>query len=138
MEHSARLIEIGGLSDVGGDDRVVLTNLGNTIHLDRKEHGDAISLQFSRKRYRFRGTPAHPINDDAGVLFLFGGQRSIMVPAQKSQDLLAGLLPATILEHLHIHTRGVVLPEARSKLDAAMHRIIVLDKPAHEANDDDR
>jgi hypothetical protein len=71
MEKSIRLIEIDGLGDVGGDNRVVLANLGNTIHLNGQEDGDAVFFQLLRQRHGFRGAPAHPIDNDAGIALFF-------------------------------------------------------------------
>ena len=48
MEKSIQLIEIDGLGHVGGNDGVILTHFGDAIHLDRKQHGDAVSSQATR------------------------------------------------------------------------------------------
>jgi len=45
--------------------------------------------------------------------------------------------PLTILEDLHIHPRWVVLAQMRSDLDRAMDHVIVPDKSADKADDDD-
>ena len=66
-----RLIEIDRLGHVGRNDRVVLANLRNAIHLDGKEHGDTVFFQFLRQHDGFRAAPAHPVNDNAGAVLLF-------------------------------------------------------------------
>jgi len=65
-----RLIEIDRLGHVGWNDRVVLVNLRNAIHLDGKEHGDTVFFQFFGQRDGFRAAPAHSVNDDAGAVLL--------------------------------------------------------------------
>ena len=52
------LVEIDGLGDVRGNHFVVFAALGDAIHLDRQEHGDAVALQRARERDAFRTAPA--------------------------------------------------------------------------------
>ena len=47
------------------------------------------------------------------------------------------VLPVPILKNLRVQARAVILAKTRSKLDSAMNAVIVSDKPADEANDDD-
>jgi hypothetical protein len=42
VEKSIRLVEIGGLGYVRGDDPIILANLGDTIYLNGEQHRDAI------------------------------------------------------------------------------------------------
>ena len=73
VEKSVRLVEIGGLGYIRRDDRIILVNLGDAIHLNGEQHWDAILLQFTRQSDGFRAAPAMPVNDDASILFLVGG-----------------------------------------------------------------
>ena len=53
MEHAIELVKIDGLRDVSGDYGVILASLGDTIDLDRKNHGDAVFFQLAGKLDRF-------------------------------------------------------------------------------------
>lgn len=48
VHKAVRLIEIGGLSHVGGNDLIILPALGDTVHLNREQHRNTFSSQFSR------------------------------------------------------------------------------------------
>ena len=72
VEKSTRLIEIGRLGYVPGNERIIMVNLRDTIHLNGEEHGNAILLQFTCQGDGFRAAPAMPINDDVSILFLAG------------------------------------------------------------------
>ena len=73
VEKSIWLVEIRGLGYVRRDDRIILVNLRDTIHLNGEQHRDAILLQFTCQGDGFRAAPAMPVNDDAAILFLVGG-----------------------------------------------------------------
>ena len=73
VENSIRLVEIGGLGYVRGDDRIILVNPRDTIHLNGEQHRNAILFQFTCQGDGFRAAPAMPVNDDAAILFLVGG-----------------------------------------------------------------
>src|SRR5580692_2143142 len=64
VEHAIELIKIDGLRNIGGDDGVIFASLGHTIHLDRKNHGDAVFLEQACKFDGFRSTPTVPKNND--------------------------------------------------------------------------
>lgn len=61
VEKSVGLIKVGGLGHIGGDDCVVHLALGDAVHLNRKEHGDAILFEHARQSDGFRGAPAMPV-----------------------------------------------------------------------------
>src|ERR1700676_3585358 len=58
-----------------------------------------------------------------------------MVRVQKFLDFLLGFLPTIALKGFHIHSRRVLLAQARCELNLAMDRIIVRDETADEPND---
>ncbi len=70
-KQSVRLVEIGSLRDVGGDEHIILVGLGDTVHLDGKQHRDSIFFELSRQSNGFGASPAMPVNDDASLLFFF-------------------------------------------------------------------
>ena len=137
VESAIRLVEIGRGQNVGGDQFVILADLGNAIHLDSKENRDALFFQLSRKCHRFRCTPAHSVDNDAGVLLFFAREYRIVVGVQESSDFFVCLLPAPILKHFHMNTRGVVFTKTRRELDTAVDEVIVPDESAYETDDDD-
>jgi hypothetical protein len=55
-QRSVRLIEICRLGHVCGDDRVILTNFRDTIHLNREEHRDIVFTQLACQGDGFRAT----------------------------------------------------------------------------------
>jgi hypothetical protein len=48
VQKAIRLIEICGLGYVGGNHPIILAGLGDTVHLNGEQHGNAFSFQFSR------------------------------------------------------------------------------------------
>jgi len=103
VESAVRLVEIRRGRNVGGDQFVILADLGNAIHLDGKENRDAIFIQLSREHQRFRSAPAHSVDNDAGVLLFFGRECCIMVGVEESSDLFVRFLPTPILKHFHMN-----------------------------------
>ena len=136
VESAIRLVEIRCVRNISGNQFVTFAHLGNAIHLDGKEHRDAISLQLSRERDCFGTAPAHPVDDDAGVLFLFGRECRTVVSVQELEDLRVRLLAAPILKHFDMDARVVVVAETPGKLDRAMDEVIVFDESAHETDHD--
>src|ERR1700694_1590656 len=76
-----------------------------------------------------------PINDNSCILLFFHRYSPVMVRVQKFLDFLLGFLPTIALKGFHIHSRGVLLAQARCELNLAMDRIIVRDETADEPND---
>ena len=72
VHDSVGLIKIYRLSYIGRDYLVILADLGDAIHLNGEQDGDAVFFQLSRQRYSLRSAPAMSKDDDAGILFLFG------------------------------------------------------------------
>src|SRR5260370_13074400 len=58
VHKAIRLIEICGLGYVGGNHPIVVAALGNTVHLNGKQHRNSFSSQFSRQRNGRRSAPA--------------------------------------------------------------------------------
>ena len=94
-------------------------------------------FEFARNGDGFRSAPAMPVQNDARILFFGGCQSSIVIRVQQAQDFLSGIFSAIALKSLHVHARGVSLAQARRELHLAMDGIIVPDKSADEADDDD-
>src|SRR5579863_6070745 len=59
-----------------------------------------------------------------------------MVHVEQAQDLLSGFFSVVALEGLHIDAGGVGLAESDRELHLAVYKIIVLDEPSNETNDD--
>ena len=77
------------------------------------------------------------VQDDASVPLFFGGQCTAVVDVHKSNDFRVGCFSATILKHLYMHARRVVLAQVRRDLDRAVDHGIVPYKSADETDDDD-
>src|SRR5260370_20082859 len=58
VHDSIRLVEIDRLPDVGGNHGIILTDLGDAIHLNGEQDGNTISLQLACQSFSFRGAPA--------------------------------------------------------------------------------
>ena len=71
-DEPTRLIKIGGLGDIGRNQRIIFTEFGDAIHLDGQKDRYAGMLKLSRQIYGFGSAPAMSIDDDARALLLFG------------------------------------------------------------------
>jgi len=121
MQKSVRLVEIHSLLYIAGNNRIVLADLGNAIHLNGEKNRDTFSFQFSRERDRFRSSPAVPKDDDAGSPLFVRRQCSVVVQVEAPQHFPVSLLPVTILKSLYIYARGVLLTKILSNLDRAVN-----------------
>ena len=74
-----------------------------------QENWDAVLFELARQRDRFRSAPAVSEDDNAGALFFFRRERSIVVPVQTAQNFLVGLVPVAIFESLNVDARGICL-----------------------------
>jgi hypothetical protein len=72
MEKAIRLVEIGGLGHIRRDDRIILVDLSDAIHLNGEKHRDAILFQSTCQSDGLRATPTVPVKNDASILFLVG------------------------------------------------------------------
>ncbi len=72
FEMSVDLKEIHGLGHVGGDQGVILVVLGDAIHLDSEENGNAVSVEPAGQGDGFRSAPTVTVEDDASLLLFFG------------------------------------------------------------------
>lgn len=70
VEETFGLVEVDGLSDVGGDHGVVPVALSDAIDFDEKEDGDAVALQLAGYFYGLRGSPTVTVEDDSGRVLL--------------------------------------------------------------------
>ena len=138
VEVAVRLVKIGGLFDVGGDERIVFADFGDAVDLNGEEHRDAVGLQLAGESDRFGAAPAVAVDDDAGALFFFGREFAVVVGVEKTQNFLVGLFAAMVFKNFHVNLRRVFLAEALGELDAAVDGIVVADETADEADDDRR
>src|SRR5580692_6545002 len=72
VQKTIQLIEICSLGYIGGNDRIILAGLTDTVHLNGEQYRNAFSFQFSRQCNYFRSSPAMSVEDDAGVLLFLG------------------------------------------------------------------
>ena len=70
MDESAGLIEVCRLRYVGRDDRIVLANFRDAVHLDCEQNRNPLLIEFSRQENGLRTTPTMSVKNDAGALFL--------------------------------------------------------------------
>lgn len=49
-KQAAALIKIHGVRDVGRNERVIVPEAGNAVHLDGEPHGNPVELEFARER----------------------------------------------------------------------------------------
>ena len=103
VEKSVRLIEIGGLDYVRGDELVILVNLRDAVHLNGEKHRDPVFFQLTSQVDGFRAAPAMAENDDVGILFLVGRESPIPVRVQQIEDFLSRLFPAVAFKGLYVH-----------------------------------
>jgi len=138
VERAVRLIKIGGLGDIGGDERVILAALSDAIHLDGEEDGNAVFFEQAGEVHGFRSAPAMPIDDDAGVSLLRRGERSVIVRVEEPQNFLMSQLAAMIFEGARDDAGGVILAELLDELHLGVDIIRVAYVAADKTDDDDR
>jgi len=71
-KESVRLIKIGGLGDIGGNRDVISAGCAGAVYLNSEQHRDAILFQCARQIDCFRPAPAMSVNNNSGILLLFG------------------------------------------------------------------
>ena len=133
MEVAVKLIKIGGLLDIGGDERIVFADLGDAVYLNGEEHGNAVSLELAGESDRFGAAPAVSVDDDAGALFFFGREFAVVIRVEKAKDLLVGLFAAMVFENFHVNLCRVFLAKTVGELDAAVDSVVVADEAADKA-----
>lgn len=138
VKKSMGLIEIGGLENVGGDNRAVDAEFGDAIHLNGKKHRDAAPLESAGQNQGLRGTPAMPVDNNSGLLFLIRREGSTVVRIQQPQNFPEGCRTVIALKGFDVHAGWVLLAQARSELNFGVDRIIVADESADEPDDDGR
>jgi hypothetical protein len=112
--------------------------VGDAIHLDGEQHGNASLVQTPRQVNCLRGAPAMTVENDASVLLFFHREFSIAAAAQQIHDFLIGIFTIAIFKSFHIHADRIFLAQARGKAHFVMDHIIVPDKSPDKAKDDDR
>ena len=137
MEHAIELIKIDGLRDVGGNQRVVLADLGDAIHLNGENDENAVFFKLAREFNGFRSAPTVAKNNDVCVLLFFTRQRAIAVGIKQVKDCLMGVLATVVLKRLHEYGGSIVLAQALDELDFRVDAIIVADEAADKTNHND-
>lgn len=132
MKHTVELIEIHGLGDIGGDEGVIFAHFRDAIDLDSQYHGDAVFFELAGEFDGFRSAPAVAKNNDAGVLFFFGRELSIIVGVQQMEDGLVGVLAAVILKGLDKDGGGILFAQTVDEEDFSVDAIVVANEAAYE------
>ncbi len=138
VNEASDLEKINRLSDVGGNVRVILAALGNTIDLNGQQNGDAELPEGAREVDALRRTPTVSIENDARLLFLGARERAIMVGIEKIQDLPQGFSLAMIFERLDVNPIRIFLPKMRRELNFRMDSIVMTNVAAQKTNNDGR
>src|SRR5260221_5947396 len=79
-----------------------------------------------------------PEDHDAGIMFFFCGERSIVVPIQAPQNFLVRLVTVAVGEALYVDTFAIFVAKVLDHLNRTMGAGIVLDKTTDESDDHDR
>lgn len=133
-----RLVKVGGLFDVGGNEGIVFADFGDAVYLNGKENWDAVGLQLAGESNRFRAAPTVAVDDDASVLFFVGREFAVVIDVEETQNFLMRSFAAMVFENFDVNLRRIFLAEALGELDAAVDGIGVADETADEADDDRR
>src|SRR5438270_14009084 len=67
MKHSTRLKKVNRAGHIGRNNAIILPGLGDAVHLNREQDGNALFLQLAGKRHDRRCAPTVAIEDDAGL-----------------------------------------------------------------------
>src|SRR4029077_9259930 len=98
---------------------------------------NTVSLQLACQSHGFGSAPAVPEDDDAGLVFFFRGQRSIVVPVQAPHNFLVSLTTVAVGEALHVHALAIFVAEVLDHLHRTVRARVVLDEAADEPDDHD-
>ena len=138
VKDAVGLIEIYGLGDIGGNERVVFVWLGDAVDLDGEKDRDGVALERTRELDGFRSAPAMAVNYNSRALLFGGRELAIMIRVEKAEDFAASLVGAMVFENLHVHTFGEITAKLSGELDFSMDGIIAAHPAANESDHDGR
>jgi len=134
VDNACCLIKVHGLGDVVGNDGIVLPQFGDTIHLHRQQDRYTSATQIARQQHRRSCSPTVAKENNASSILLFGGEDTVVIGIEKSDNGIIGPFSAAILENPDIGALGSSLPDTLRELNGAVVRIVVTDEATHEAD----
>ncbi len=138
VEQAVELVKVNGLSYVGRDAQISVSDFGDPVYEDGEQDGDFSVFELPRHGDRFRCSPTVSIEDDSRVLLFDRAYDSVVIDIQLVQDLPKSPLAMGVLKDLRIDTNRMVLSEVDRELDLAVDDVVFLDIPSQESNHDNR
>jgi len=138
VQQTIGLIKVRRFRHIRGNHFIVLSHLGDAVHLYRQQDRNPVVLQFARQRNRLRPAPAHPIDDDPRPLLRAVGELSLARLAQYFQDLPVRLFPVPVFKDFHIHAGRIGIAKSPRHLHRTVYPVGVPNKPAHKPDHDGR
>ena len=136
MNQPVGLVEVDGLRDIGRNDRIVLADFGDAIHLHRQQHGNVLPLQIASQGNYSGGSPTVTEKDDSSIPSFRGGQNAVVIAIELPDNGTVSTLPVPVFKRLDGDAGGIRFAEALSQLDGAVTGVIVTDKPTNKTNND--
>lgn len=138
MDPAAGLIEIHSLLDVGGDQRIVLANLGNAVDLHGEQNRNADVLKAAGEGDDGGRAPTVAKEHDAGGLLFEVGETTVVICVEALTDHFVSIAITAILKDLGFDLAGVLAAQMLDERDFGVTRLIVANKAADEAEHKDR
>ncbi len=136
MNPAVSLIKIRGLTDVGGNEAVVVERLGDAIHLDGERDGNAFAIEAAGEGDDGGGSPTVAEEKNVGAAFLVGGKPAVVIEVEMLANHGVSFALAAILVHAEENVAGILLAQALQELDFGVMVSIPADEAAHKADDE--
>src|SRR5580704_996310 len=137
VQSAVGLVVIRGLRNVWRNKGVVLATLHDAVNLDCQQDGNPVAIQRVGKCDGFRSSPAVSIDNDPRASFFVGGKLAIMIGIERVQNGLVRFLAAVVFKRVDVRTGRVIPANARGKLHAAVHGIVVAHVSADKTDHND-
>ena len=136
VDDALRLIEVHSFGDVVWDDRIVLPDFGDAIHLHSEQDRHAFAPQITGQQDRSGCSPAVAEENDAGSSSFFRGKHAVVIGVQQSNDVVVSLLSSAVFENPDVGVFGNGSLNLPRELDGAVVRVVMADETTHETDHD--
>src|SRR5579862_8453068 len=82
MNQTMRLIKVGGIFNIVGDNAIVLPKLRDTVDLNGEQDRNANAIQFTSEHDYGGGSPTVAEQNNPGPRFLFRGENAVVIAVE--------------------------------------------------------